>query len=133
MNATEMTILWLVIWWAILLFQVPAIRFSRIRAGVTIFDTDGKDIPGYGNRLTRALGNCQENIPLFIGLMLFALFTGNADITNSTAYFLLAARVAQSVCHLISYSRLFSLLRFLFFVLQWLLVLCWVVQLLLRA
>lgn len=130
MNATEMTILWLIVWWAVLLFQLPVMRFAMVKKGKTKFAQDGSDIEGYGQRLTRAIGNCQENIPLFIGLLLFALYTENAAITNSTACWLLYARIGQTLCHLISLKPAFVYARFGFFVVQWLLVLCWVVQLL---
>lgn len=131
MNATESTILWLVIWWALLLFQIPVVRLlASKKTGNMNFDPNGADLEGYGRRLTRALANCQENIPLFIGVMLLALFTDNADITNNTASWLLIARIGQSVAHLISVSTAVIMVRFGLFLVQVGLILCWVIQML---
>jgi uncharacterized MAPEG superfamily protein len=94
------------------------------------FDPNGIDLDGYGRRLTRAIANCQENIPLYIGVLLFAMVTGHTEITNATACWLLYARIAQSAAHLLSTSSLMILVRFSFFLLQFLLIICWVVQML---
>ena len=132
MQATETTILWLVVWWAILMAQLPLIRLLASRkTGSMAFDPNGIDLEGYGRRLTRAIANCQENIPLYIGVLLFAMVTGHTAITNATACWLLYARVAQSVAHLASTSSPMILIRFSFFLIQFLLVVCWVVQMLL--
>ena len=131
MSATESTILWLVVWWALLLVQLPAIRFAASnKTGNLNFDPDGTDLEGYGRRLTRALGNCQENIPLYIGVLLFAIVSGNTDITNTTACWLLWARIGQSVAHLLSTSKPMIMLRFFFFLVQVALLMSWVVQML---
>ena len=134
MSATESTILWLVIWWAILLFQLPAIRMLASKTtGSMSFDPNGADLEGYGKRLTRAHANCTENIPLFIGVMLFAMATGNTEITNVTACWLLYARIGQSVVHLISTSTPMVMVRFTFYLVQVGLILCWVVQMLMAS
>jgi uncharacterized MAPEG superfamily protein len=131
MSATESTILWLVVWWAVVLFQLPLIRLLAGRkTGSMAFDPNGADLEGYGRRLTRTVANCQENIPLFIGVLLFAMVTDNTQITNVTACWLLYARVAQSVTHLISTSTPMIMLRFSFYLVQVLLIVCWVVQML---
>ena len=131
MQATETTILWLVMWWALLMAQLPLIRLlASRRTGSMAFDPNGIDLEGYGRRLTRAIANCQENIPLYIGVLLLAVVTGHTEITNATACWLLYARMAQSVAHLVSTSSTMILVRFSFFLIQFLLVVCWVVQML---
>ncbi len=131
MQATESTILWLVVWWALLMVQLPLIRLlASKKTGSMAFDPNGIDLDGYGRRLTRAIANCQENIPLYIGVLLFAMVTGHTEITNATACWLLYARIAQSAAHLLSTSSLMILVRFSFFLLQFLLIICWVVQML---
>ena len=131
MQATEATILWLVVWWALLMVQLPLVRLLASRkTGSMAFDPNGIDLDGYGRRLTRAVANCQENIPLYIGVLLFALVTGQTEITDATACWLLYARIAQSVAHLLSTSSPMILVRFSFFLLQFLLIVCWVVQML---
>ncbi len=131
MESTAATILWLVVWWALLMVQLPLVRLLASRkTGSMAFDPNGIDLDGYGRRLTRAIANCQENIPLYIGVLLFAMVTDNTAITNATACWLLYARIAQSITHLISTSSPMILVRFVFFLIQFLLIVCWVVQLL---
>ena len=131
MSETESTILWLVVWWGLLLVQLPVIRLLASRnSGSMIFDPNGNDLEGYGRRLTRAWANCQENIPLFIGVLLFAIVSNHQEITNVTACWLLYARIAQSIVHLISTSTPMIMVRFSFFLVQVGLIICWVVQML---
>ena len=131
MSATETTILYLVLWYAVLLVQLPAIRMIASKStGSMVFDPNGADLDGYGKRLTRAVANCQENLPLAIGVMLLAIVTGNAEITNATAMWFLYARIGQSVAHLISISTPMVMVRFGFFLVQFGLVVCWTVQML---
>ena len=131
MSATESTILWLVLWWAVMLVQLPAIRMIASRAtGSMKFDPNGADLQGYGQRATRAYNNCVENIPLFIGVLLFAMFSGQSEITNATACWLLYARMGQSVAHLVSVSTTWIMIRFAFYLVQVGLIVCWVVQML---
>ena len=133
MESTAATILLLVMWWALLMVQLPLVRLLASRkTGSMAFDPNGFDLQGYGRRLTRAIANCQENIPIYIDVLLFAMVTENAAITNATAIWLLYARIAQSVTHLLSTSSPMILLRFFFFLLQFLLIVWWVVQMLIR-
>jgi uncharacterized MAPEG superfamily protein len=94
------------------------------------FDPSGNDLEGYGRRLTRAHANCVENIPLFIGVLLFAMATDNTAITDTTACWLLYARIAQSIVHLLSISTPMIMVRFAFYLVQVALIICWVVQML---
>ena len=131
MSATETAILYLVIWYALLMVQLPAIRMIASRStGSMKFDPMGADLEGYGQRLTRAVANCQENLPLAIGVMLLAMITDNVEITNVTAMWFLYARIGQSVAHLISISTPMVMVRFAFFLVQFGLILCWTVQML---
>jgi len=131
MSASESTILWLVVWWAALLVQLPLIRMLASKStGSMSFDPNGNDLEGYGRRLTRAVANCQENIPLFVGVLLLAIVTDNTGITEPTACWLLYARIGQSIVHLISTSTPAIMVRFGFFLVQVALILCWVVQML---
>jgi len=131
MSATATAILYLVIWYAVLMVQLPAIRMIASRStGSMKFDPNGADLEGYGQRLTRAVANCQENLPLAIGVMLLAMITDNVEITNATAMWFLYARIGQSVAHLISISTPLVMVRFAFFLVQFGLVVCWTVQML---
>jgi uncharacterized MAPEG superfamily protein len=132
MSATATAILGLAAWTVALLFMIAGFRmwasFARKKA-LNTFAPDGSDVPGFGQRLARAHANCYESIPLFIGVMLLALVTGNAQITDPTAMLLVYARVGQSAVHLVSTQVPAVLLRFAFFVFQVALIVCWIVQL----
>jgi len=66
---------------------------------------------------------------MFASLVLVALATGNGAITNPLARWVLVARVAQSVTHLISVSELAVTVRVTFYGLQLGIMAYWVVQL----
>lgn len=89
------------------------------------FQTDGSDVPAFGLRLTRALGNTMESFAFIGGTMLLAIASGAAAITNPLALYVLVARVAQSVTHLISTSELAVQIRFVFFLVQQFIVIYW--------
>ena len=61
--------------------------------------------------------------------MLCALATGQTSVTDGLAFTFLGARLAQSVIHIISTSNSAVLLRFLFFAVQVMIVIWWIVGL----
>ena len=69
-------------------------------------------------RLARAHANCVESFPIFGELLVVALLTNRAGVTDSLAPWLLVARVLQSSIHLASISILAAWLRFLAFAVQ---------------
>lgn len=69
-------------------------------------------------RLARAHANCLEGLPIFGGLLLVAIITGHAALTDPLAPWLLAARIVQSSIHLTSTSVTAVNLRFSAFVVQ---------------
>ena len=89
----------------------------------------GEEVSPFSNRLCRAHANCYENLPIFAALILLALVTDNAGITDSLARWVLVARVAQSTVHLISTSELAVTLRATFHSVQLGIEAYWVVQL----
>ena len=72
-----------------------------------------------------------EGLPLFGGLMLVAVVSGHAEITDPLAFVFLGARLVQSVVHLMSTSNRAVQLRFVAFLAQVLIGLWWAVRLLL--
>ncbi len=82
------------------------------------FAADGSDVPAFGFRLTRVHANAVECFPFIGGLLLYAMATGNTDITDGLAYVLLGARIAQSLILLVSTSPLAIQLRFVAFLVQ---------------
>lgn len=93
------------------------------------FLPSGEDVSPFSNRLCRAHANCYENLPIFAALILLALVTDNAGITDSLARWVLVARVAQSTVHLISTSEMAVSLRAGLLLVQLGIEAYWVVQL----
>ncbi|MGH1448217.1 MAG: MAPEG family protein [Pseudomonadaceae bacterium] len=132
-SPTAVALLGLAAWMLVLLFVMVNQRGLLVLAGkmrVNAFAPDGSNTPeGFGRRLVRAHANCVENLPLLFAVLLYALATGNTAITDGLAVLLLAARVFQSVMHLISTSPIFVWLRFAGFLVQLLIVAWWLLRL----
>jgi uncharacterized MAPEG superfamily protein len=102
------------------------------RKGSNSFRSDGADVSPFAHRLARAHANCYESFPVIAGLLLLALATGQSEVTDSLALWVLAARVAQSSTHLISTSNLAVNIRFSFFSVQLLIAAWWVIRFLVQ-
>lgn len=76
------------------------------------FVADNANLSPFMRRLARAHANCLEGLPLLGGLMLVALATNRAAVTDPPAYVLLGARIARSSIHLASLSRTAVTARF---------------------
>lgn len=119
--------------WMLLL----AITILLFRTGLVVakkhaangFDPSGSDVSAFSGRLCRAHANCYENLPIFAAIILVALVTDNAGITDSLARWVLVARVAQTTVHLISTSEMAVTLRATIFTVQLGIEAYWVVQL----
>jgi uncharacterized MAPEG superfamily protein len=134
MGNTACAILGLASWYIATLLALATFRVYTSAASkkpANTFAADGMDLPGLGQRLTRVHANCYENIPVFIGVLLFAMVSNQTAITDPSATMLLYARIAQSGVHAISTSVPAVLLRFAFFVLQVLIIICWLWQMIL--
>lgn len=93
------------------------------------FDPSGGDVSEFSGRLCRAHANTYENLPIFAALILVAMATGNVAITDPLARWVLVARVAQSIVHLISTSEIAVTIRATLFTVQLGIMAYWVVQL----
>ena len=115
-------------WTLLLLIGIAALRTRetlarrRPRNGFAVF---GEDVSAFSERLCRAHANCYENLPAFATLLLVALVTDHAHITDPLALWLVAARIGQSVTHVISTRNWALNLRFTFFIAQMLVPLWW--------
>jgi hypothetical protein len=121
MNDTIISLLGYITWILILLVWIATYRtllVAKKEQAVNGFKSDGSNSPAFGEQLARALGNCVESFAFVGGLMLLALATNSAAITNGLALLLLAARLGQSITHLISTSVLAVQIRFAFFLAQ---------------
>lgn len=94
--------------WALLLVMIMEVLRSRLvvlkEIRINEFKPDNSNLSPFMQRLARAHANCIEGLPIFGGLLVVAIATGHAAITDPLAYPLLAARVAQSSAHLASLS-----------------------------
>lgn len=119
--------------WTILLvtcigLQRGALTFSGQRAPNS-FKTDGTDISPFGQRLARAHANCYENLPIFAAIVLTAIATGHSAVTDPLAPWVLTARIAQSITHILSTSSPAVMVRFTFFLVQMLILIWWLIAL----
>ena len=74
--------------------------------------------PPFMVRVKGAHLNCVENFPLFAAVVVIAALMGKSPVVDGLANFILAARVGQSLVHLISTAPTFVLLRATFFLAQ---------------
>lgn len=94
------------------------------------FAPGGEDLPGFGQRVTRAHLNCVENLPVFAAVVAAAGLSGQFSVMEGTVMFILYARILQSTVHMISGSLAASLIRGTLFAVQALLMLYYVAQML---
>ncbi len=132
-NHSMLALLGYAAWTMVLLAGIAVLRSTLVvtqKRRVNSFLPTGVDVSPFAGRLCRAHANCVENLPIFASLILVAVSTGHASLTDSLALWVLAARVGQSVVHLVSTRNRAVLLRFTFFVVQLGVQAMWVVQLL---
>jgi uncharacterized MAPEG superfamily protein len=120
-SASAVVLIGLTLWTLILLILMEALRtrYVLIKAvAANEFRPDNSNLSPFMQRLARAHANCVESLPIFGILLIMALLTNRAGITNPLAPWLLAARLVQSCVHLISLSAAAVNVRFLAFVVQ---------------
>jgi uncharacterized MAPEG superfamily protein len=133
MTNSAIALLGFAAWTMILLGGIALLRSTLTLRGkhpASGFSVSGEDVSAFSARLCRAHANCYENLPIFAALIAVAAFSGNAQITDPLALWLLAARVSQSTVHLISTRSRAVILRFSFFMAQYVIQCMWVLQLL---
>jgi uncharacterized MAPEG superfamily protein len=121
------------LWQLLLTVALAFYRTALVLGGkkaANAFATDGSDVPGFGQRLTRARDNCFENLPMVAALILAANLTGKLSVTDPLAPWLLYARLAHSLTHVISTSVPAVQLRFAFYLAQVAIMIWWAVELL---
>ena len=133
MSATATALAGFAAWLVLLTF---VLAFYRLYYGATTgkpvnsFEPDGSDTPGLGRRMTRARDNCFETLPVFAALALAAQISGRLDVTDGLAMWVLYARFAQSITHIISTALPAVLLRASLFVVQLVIYSYWAIRLL---
>jgi hypothetical protein len=121
--------------WTLLLLILMELLRTRFLATRTVaaneFKPDNSNLPPYMQRLARAHANCIESFPIIGGLLVVALLTNRADVTDALAPWLLIARLLQSTIHTISTNVVAAWLRFIAFAVQMAIAVYWVYGLLL--
>ena len=134
MTNTGLALLGYISWTLLLLIVLAVYRTVLVqtkKASTLKFSPDGRDIEGFGERLTRAQANCAESFVFIGGALLYSLATNNMVITDGLALVVLAARIVQSSIHMVSTSDMAIQIRFAFFVTQVVLVIFWIYRFLL--
>ena len=132
MSTSLLALLGFVSWTLALLVLMEVIRSKLVLTGEVAangFNPENSTLSPFMQRLARAHANCLEGLPVFGGLILIAVVSGKAHVTDSLAYVLLAARIIQSIIHLISISPLAVTARFTAFAVQLGIAIYWVVKL----
>lgn len=104
-STTTIALAGFIIWALALLVLMEAIRTKLVLAKEIPpngFVPDNANLSPFMQRLTRAHANCVEGLPIFGGLMILAIATERAGVTDGLAFLFLAMRVLQSVIHLAS-------------------------------
>ncbi|WP_297922659.1 MAPEG family protein [Metallibacterium sp.] len=120
--------------WTLLLLLT--MELARVRLVVVSkfdprqFKPDNANLSPFMQRLARAHANCVESFPVFGGLLLAALLTGQTSVTDPLALFFLGARLVQSSVHLASLSAMAVNVRFLAFAIQVSIAIYWALALL---
>ena len=135
MNHSALALALFIAWALALLVLMEVLRSHLVLTGRVPsngFTPDNAGLSSFMQRLARAHANCVESLPLFGGLLLLALATGQQAVTDPLAPWLVLARVAQSTIHLMSLSVLAVNARFAAFAVQMAIGVYWVLALLPR-
>jgi uncharacterized MAPEG superfamily protein len=120
--------------WALLLLVLMEVLRSQLvlrrKVPANGFTPDNAGLSPFMQRLARAHANCIESLPIFGGLLLVAIATNRASITDPLAYLLLGSRVFQSLVHLASVTAAAVTIRFTAFAVQMAIGLYWALRLL---
>ena len=119
-------------WTLVLLLTVANLRMANFFTGkkaMNEFLPTGEDLPGFGQRVTRAHLNSLENLPVFASLVLVAGLSNQFSIMEGTVMYVLYARIAQSVAHMISTAPMVVWVRATFFFVQVILMAWYAIQL----
>ena len=130
MTATATAMLGLIAWTMVMTLLLLTARFAAMAKGhpVNTFTQDGSELADFGQRVTRAHGNSLEWLVIPVGILGYALATGNTGVTDGLAMIFLGARVLQSVSHMISTSTPVVLLRATFFTVHNVIAIIWLVK-----
>jgi uncharacterized MAPEG superfamily protein len=121
MASSSLALTGFIAWALLLLVWMEVLRTQLVlrgRVAANGFRPDNAGLSPFMQRLARAHANCVESLPVFGGLLLVAIATDRTGITDTLAGLFLAARIVQSVVHLLSVSPLAVTIRFSAFAVQ---------------
>jgi len=108
--------------WSIFLIAALLILRSILvltgKVAINEFLPDGSNLGEANQRYMRAIYNSLENLPILIGTLLTAVVMGMTALSDQVASYILLARMAQSITHVISASPIAVAARFTFYIIQ---------------
>lgn len=118
------------------LFLILLLILAGLRTTLTLngtkkandFAPTGEDVGDFSRRLVRAHANMYEFFPVYGGVLLYALATGQTAVTSGLAMIFLGARVAQTIVHVLSTNIIAVQVRFFFFLVQFFIAAYWVLK-----
>ncbi len=136
MSASICALLGFTAWTIALVFIVVNYRTFPVLSGKTKANswTRGtqtwQDAP-FITRMAHAHMNCLENLPLVAAIILSAQALGQGAVTdaNNLPCILLGARIAQSTVHIIAVNHWMVMLRAVFYTVQILIMIWWLLKL----
>jgi uncharacterized MAPEG superfamily protein len=120
-NVSTTVLIGLTAWTLFLLILMEALRARLVLTkaiAANEFKPDNSNLSPFMQRLARAHANCVESLPIFGILLIVALLTDRADVTNPLASWLFVARLVQSCAHLASLTVPAVWVRFIAFAVQ---------------
>ena len=135
MSASALVLTLFIAWTLALLVLMEVVRSFLVATGRSRsneFQPDNANLSPFMQRLARAHANCVEGFPVFGGLLIVALVTGRAGVTDPLAPWFLGARLVQSCIHVASTSVLAVNARFTAFAVQVAIAIWWAWALLTR-
>jgi uncharacterized MAPEG superfamily protein len=132
MNASILALIGYVAWTIALVLSVVSYRLIQMATGTPADSwarSKAPNDPDVIQRITHAHLNCLENLPLYGGVVLAAAAMSRLAVIDPLAGWFLAARIAQSIVHVIQVSHWMVLVRGTFWTVQMLLLIYWIVVL----
>jgi hypothetical protein len=118
---TQQIIIGLIGWSVFLIAALLILRSILVltrKVAINEFLPDGSNLGQANERYMRALYNSLENLPILIGTLLTAVVMGMTTLSDQVASYVLLARMAQTVVHVISTSPTAVAARVTFYVIQ---------------
>jgi uncharacterized MAPEG superfamily protein len=102
----------------VLLYRTGLVFTGKTPANSWLRGTTNPSDPGFIVRASHAHQNCLESLPLFAAVVLSASVLGKQAVVDALAVWVLYARLAQSITHLIGVNHWLVMIRATFFTIQ---------------